>query len=155
MIPDGGLDEETLLAIEDGPVDLDEEPPAPAPADGGIDGDAWHEEGEEEATLEDDVPLEPPAADPYLQKAESLLKLRSPQLDEHEDAQVAKATSAETLPETSPPAEVPALTRRSHVFPAITPKKLFAEEESAPPTGLSAAREQMRAQLRQIRVIQL
>ena len=64
--------------------------------------------------MEDDVPLEPPAADPYLQKAKSLLKLRSPQLDEREDAQVAKATLAETLPETSPPAEVAALTCRSH-----------------------------------------
>ena len=142
------MDDESLLMIEDGDVDdVGDEPASfPEPANEGISADAWHEEGEEEAGMVDDPPLEPSGTDPYQLKAESVSKLRSPRLDEKEDSQVMKASSAESLPETPPRKEVPALTRRPHV---ITPKKLF-QEEPAPPADLSAARELMRQQLRQI-----
>ena len=150
LIPEGGLDSDAMLAIEDGPVDdvHDDEmlevaeflPPAE-----GIDGEAWLEEGEEEADVVDDPQVEPSAKDPYELKAESLLKLRPSTLDEREDAQLERASSAESL--ATPPREhTPALVRRPHV---VTPKKLFEELEPAPHPDLASARELMRQQLRQ------
>ena len=143
-----------MLAIEDGAVDdvrdvgLLDVADFPVPEEG-IDGEAWHQEGEEEAELVDDPHVEPPLSkDPYELKAESLLKLRPPKLDEQEDAQIERASSAESL-QTPPRKDAPALVRRPHV---VTPKKLFQELEPAGHSDLNdlaSARELMRQQLRQ------
>ncbi|CAE7234818.1 unnamed protein product [Symbiodinium necroappetens] len=169
VIPEGGLGESELLAIEDGLVEVpdDDDAEGPEPADDHL----GMEEGEEEAVEADDPMVEP--SDPYLEKARALLP-KSPQLEIHEDAQVVKASSAESLEATTPPKApttppkapstppkplsmaataptasadpVPALTRRQHV---CTPKKLFQEEPS-PNSDVAAAREIMRQRLRQI-----
>ena len=154
VIPEGGLDDDAMLAIEDGAVDdvrdvgLLDVADFPVPEEG-IDGEAWHQEGEEEAELGDDPHVEPPLnKDPYEVKAESLLKLRPPNLDEQEDAQIERASSAESL-QTPPRKDAPALVRRPHV---VTPKKLFQELEPAGHSDLNdlaSARELMRQQLRQ------
>ena len=147
VIPEGGLGESELLAIEDGLDGDGAEGPEPADDHLGM------EEGEEEAVEADDPMVEP--SDPYLEKARALLP-KSPQLEIHEDAQVVKASSGESLEATTPPKApttppkapstppkplsmaataptasadpVPALTRRQHV---CTPKKLFQEEPSS------------------------
>ena len=164
-IPEAGLPDNELLAIEDGPLEVPEDDDAadglepardPEPAHDDVDMEA----GEEEAGEVDDPTVEP--SDPYVEKATAVLP-KSPQLDVHEDSQVVKASSAESLGAATPPKApttppkppttaagapnpVLPLTRRQHV---CTPKKLFQEEPSPTP-DLAAAREIMRKQLRQI-----
>ena len=157
VVPEGGLSEEALLAIEDGSVEAFEDGSGEigdAPQKGFSD-EAEH--GEEEAMQEDDPPVEPAAvpaepvpspklpSDPYMEKAASLMKLRSPRLDENQDSQMLRASSEECMTATPDSAVAP-----GNMVP-ITPKKLFQEEDKLVLTtdDMSIALARMREQLRQ------
>ena len=157
VVPEGGLSEEALLAIEDGSVEAFEDGSGEigdAPQKGFSD---EAEQGEEEAMQEDDPPVEPAAvpaepvpslklpSDPYMEKAASLMKLRSPRLDENQDSQMVRASSEECMTATPDSAVAP-----GNMVP-ITPKKLFQEEDKLVLTtdDMSIARARMREQLRQ------
>ena len=168
VIPEGGLDPDALLAIEDGSVEVLEDESArigDAPPEGFSD---EAEQGEEEAVQEDDPPVEPALSepgpsqvvaaepdsvepvpdvpsDPYMEKAVALLKLRTPKLDEGQDSQVVRASSTEFS--TASPAVSAATDSKP---PPITPKKLFQEEPSLvlTPDDMSMALARKRQQLR-------
>ncbi|CAE7439833.1 HERC1 [Symbiodinium sp. CCMP2592] len=147
VIPEGGLSEEALLAIEDGPVEIPEEndpPVEPAAEPVPLPAEPVPLPAEPVPLPAEPVPLPDLPSDPYMEKAASFLKLRSPRLQEDQDSQMLRASSDECI--TASPASVLSPTEP----PPITPKKLFQEEEKLVLTSddISIARARIREQLR-------